>query len=101
MAARASLRVTERAEAEIRAAAEWWRANRPAAPDVLVEDLTEAFTLVQAQPRIGGLARNAKLSGVRRVYLARVRYHLYYRESGDAVEVLAFWHASRSLPRGV
>ena len=101
MAGRASVRVTHRAATEIRAAADWWRANRSAAPDALAEDLAEAFVLISAQPRIGALARNAKLAGVRRVFLSRIRYHLYYREVGNAVEVLAFWHSSRGSSAGL
>ena len=47
---------------------------------------------------------NPKTSEVRRIYLARIRYHLYYRvrESDGVVQVLALWHASRSgTPPGV
>ena len=39
---------------------------------------------------------NARLTGVRRVHLARVHYHLYYRVTAEpAIEVLALWHTSR------
>jgi plasmid stabilization system protein ParE len=53
--------------------------------------------LIALQPDIGARALNAKLSGVRRVHLSRVRYHLYYRSRLDhgTVEVLALWHTSR------
>lgn len=40
---------------------------------------------------------HSRLPGVRRLYLGRLQYHLYYvasRES-ETVEVLALWHASR------
>jgi plasmid stabilization system protein ParE len=95
--------VTFRAAAEIRAAAAWWRENRPAAPEALGEDLERAFTLLALQPQIGTPARNERLAGVRRVLLARVRYHLYYRviESPPRLEVLALWHASRGAGPGL
>jgi hypothetical protein len=32
---------------------------------------------------------------MRRVILPRIRYYLYYRVAGDALEVMAFWHVSR------
>jgi len=32
---------------------------------------------------------------LRRLYLSRVRYHIYYRLEPGKVLVLAFWHASR------
>jgi plasmid stabilization system protein ParE len=40
-------------------------------------------------------ALDADLQGVRRVPLARIQYHLYYRATSLAVEVLAFWHEKR------
>jgi len=34
---------------------------------------------------------------VRRVYLRRIRFYVYFQisEDGSAVDVLAFWHGSR------
>lgn len=94
------LRVTRRAAAEIQDAAEWWYRNRPAAPDAVAEELERAFALITAQPNVGAIARNPRLAGVRRVHLARIRYHLYYRVSRAQVEVLALWHTSRgSAPK--
>ena len=78
-------------------AAEWWAANRPKAPDAFAVELERAFQLLSSQPLIGSRARNVKLSGVRRLHLPRVHYHLYYRVTSnpDAVKVLALWHTSR------
>jgi plasmid stabilization system protein ParE len=47
-------------------------------------------------------ATNERLRGVRRVLLPRVGHFLFYRVAPrkQAVEILAFWHASRgSRPR--
>ena len=87
--------VTSRAAAEIEEAAIWWDRNRPAAPGAIREDLSRAFSLLAAQPRVGAVARNTRLKGVRRVHLSRVRHHVYYRVTAAAVEVVAFWHSSR------
>jgi len=95
------VRLTRRAAAEIREAAAWWAANRPAAPDAVQEELRRAFALISTQPRVGASARNAALRGVRRVHLSRVRYHLYYRVNSGRVEVLALWHSSRGRAPGV
>ena len=78
-------------------AAEWWTANRPKAPGAFAEELERAFQLIASHPAIGARAQNAKLSGVRRIHLARVRYHLYYRvvTNPPAIQVLALWHTSR------
>ena len=89
--------VSAGAAGQIREAEAWWRANRHKAPNAIREELERASALVAAQPDIGSRARNVKLAGVRRILLARIRYHLYYRvsEAPHQIEVLGFWHASR------
>lgn len=89
--------VSDVAMAQILTAEQWWRLNRPKAPDAITEELERASSLITAQPGVGATARDRALAGVRRLHLARVRYDLYYRvnEDLDRVEVLAFWHASR------
>ena len=91
------IKVTRRAAREITEACEWWDANRPAAPEALRQEITRAFRLIALQPGVGAQALNAKLSGVRRIHLSRVHFHLYYRVRSDpaAVEILALWHTSR------
>ena len=49
-----------------------------------------AFSLEPVFPR------RSRVRGTRRAILPRIRYYLYYRVSGGALEVLAFWHMSRS-----
>jgi plasmid stabilization system protein ParE len=95
--ARYLVKPTPRAAAEIRRASAWWRANRPAAPLALADDLERAFELVTAQPGIGARARNAKKESVRRLLLSRTGYYLYYQVNGGAgrIEILALWHARR------
>ena len=89
--------VTASAAAAIREAKEWWAQNRLSSATPLADDLEHAFDLIAAHPAIGARATNVRLSGVRRVHISRIRYHLYYRVSpaGDKIEVLAFWHTSR------
>lgn len=91
------IEVSDLAKAQIRAAEEWWRRHRPAAPSAIREELERASWLMAVQPGVGALARNVSLPGVRRLHLARIRYDLYYRvvADPDRVEVLAFWHSSR------
>jgi hypothetical protein len=73
-----SVVITRRAAQEIETAGAWWRANRPAAPDLFSTELTHALQLVAARPEIGARATNSRLRGVRRVLLSRIRYHLYF-----------------------
>ena len=91
------IEVSDLAKAQIRAAEQWWRLNRPKAPNAIREELERASLLISVQPEIGARARNVVLPGVRRLHLARVRYYVYYRVVTDPeqVEILAFWHASR------
>ena len=75
----------------------------PAAPNAVSHELRRAFRLLRAQPAIGSRARNVGLESVRRVLLAQVHRHLYYRvnQDQDEIEVLAFWNAqsgSEPLP---
>jgi len=94
------LTIFGRAKRHIREALDWWDANRAGAPTALRDDLRNALELIRAQPGAGASASNASLPGLRRIHLARVRYHLYYRLSpdGEAVEVIDLWHASRGEP---
>ena len=89
------IEITDDAQAQISAAAAWWAQHRPAAPGAIHEELDWVLDLLRVQPDIGTLARRATLSGVRRVTLSRIRYYVYYRVVGDALQVLAFWHTSR------
>lgn len=64
-------------------------------PDAFVSDLENVLKLIAFHPGIGARATNAKLENVRRVHLARVHYHLYYRVTLEpAIEVLALWHTA-------
>ena len=89
------IEITEKAQTQISVASAWWAENRPLAPGAIREELDRILGLLRVQPEIGTIARRATLSGVRRVTLSRIRYYLYYRVAGDALQVLAFWHTSR------
>jgi plasmid stabilization system protein ParE len=83
--------LTRRAARQVEAAALWWKANRPAAPNALRDDLAGG------QPACGAPTVSRRSSGVRRVHLARIGYHVYYRVAPRLrqVQILAFWHARR------
>ena len=91
------IEITDKAQGQIAVAMSWWAENRPAAPDAIREELDSILGLLCVQPEIGTRARRAALSGVRRVTLSRIRYYVYYRVAGDALQVLAVWHTSRDL----
>ena len=89
------VRVVASASLQIQEASDWWSANRDSAPLAFRDDLQQAFELISQQPRIGASATNVSLRGVRRVYLDRIRYFLYYRARPNQIEVLALWHSNR------
>ena len=91
------VQVTKLAAQHIRQAETWWREHRLSAPNAVREELEQAFAVISVQPRIGARAGNVRLRNVRRIYLARIRYDLYYHllESPAVVEIVALWHSRR------
>jgi plasmid stabilization system protein ParE len=81
----------------------WWWRNRTAAPNAVTDELTRIFRLLINQPRIGPVALEIELPGVRRILLSRIGHYLYYRvlESEGVVQVLAIWSASRGEPPSI
>ena len=88
-------RIKPRAQRDIERAAEWWAENRPAAPGAIRKDLEAALALLVEEPSIGTKIETARSDLVRRLYLTRVRYFIYYRVRGKFLDVVAFWHSSR------
>jgi hypothetical protein len=52
--------ISDLARAQIRAAQDWWRANRPKAPNAIREELERASLLISVQPEIGARARQPR-----------------------------------------
>ncbi|MGO8754334.1 MAG: type II toxin-antitoxin system RelE/ParE family toxin [Gallionellaceae bacterium] len=87
--------IKPRAQREIERAAEWWFENRPSAPAAVRKDLEAALALLVEEPGIGTKVETTRSDTVRRLYLARVQYFVYYRVRRKFLEVVAFWHESR------
>lgn len=90
------IEIADDAREQIAEAAMWWAKNRPSVPDAIREELDRVLVLLAVQPEIGTRARRPRLYRVRRVLLSRIDYYLYYRVAGTKLQILAFWHASRS-----
>ena len=92
-----TLRISPRAARQIEVAADWWYENRPAASALFSTELERGFLAISAFPRAGGKVAHSRISGLRRILLSAVQYHLYYTisEEEQAVEVLELWHTSR------
>lgn len=75
----------------------WWRRNRPAAPDLFLDELNATKRLLSSVPRTGALYARSPVRGVRRLLIGRSKYHLYWEidETAHAVWIQAIWHAER------
>lgn len=89
------VKIKPRAQREIERAAEWWAINRLAAPGAVRMDVEAALALLAEEPGIGTKVETPRSEVVRRLYLPRVRYFVYYRVRGMFLEVVAFWHSRR------
>ena len=90
-----SVTTTPEADAQIRRIDDWWRENRPAAPNLFFDELTSAFDLIAHAPNLGRLYRRSPIVGTRRILLRGSRHHVYYVASERAVRILAVWHGER------
>jgi len=95
------LLISSRARREIAEAQEWWKVHRTKAPEALEDELRETFELLLQTPQIGILVPTRTQEFMRRIFLPRTRYYVYYRNTAPGIEILALWHASRRSPRGL
>ena len=96
------VRIALRAPSQIDEVTAWWRANRPAAANLVADELEAAVDRLASAPFSGTVYRRVEFRSVRRALLPRIRYHAYYDvdEAKQLVRIVAFWHASRrSGPR--
>jgi len=64
-------------------------------PGAIRKDVEAALALLVEEPGIGTKVETKRPDIVRRLYLTRVQYFIYYRVRGKFLDVVAFWHASR------
>ena len=76
---------------------EWWRENRPKAPDLFARELEAAFARIAATPMIVAVFLETKGRTIRRLLLPRTSHHVFFEvnEQHQNVHVLAVWHAAR------
>ncbi|MBL9021941.1 MAG: type II toxin-antitoxin system RelE/ParE family toxin [Myxococcales bacterium] len=91
-----SYRFSRRAALEIERTERWWRKNRPAAPDALVDEIAVAIDQVLSEPESGSPwgARQGKM--VRRVLMPKTQRFLYYVFEDSTILVLSVRSAKRA-----
>lgn len=67
----------------------------PRGPGAVATDFAQAVAIVAHHPGLGAEYAGSRTPGVRRLFLNRVGYFLYYKADDGVLTVLAFWHASR------
>ena len=72
------VKISARAASQIRRAAGWWQLNRPDAPGAISRDVGESLALLAEHPGIGSKYTGARVADVRRIYLGRTGYFVYY-----------------------
>jgi hypothetical protein len=82
---------------QIRAVHEWWQIHRPAAPELLREELAATLAIVRSSPNAAKAYPFSPIPDLRRALMPRTRYHLYFtfHEQRALIFVHALWHASR------
>jgi plasmid stabilization system protein ParE len=73
----------------------WWRANRPAAPDLFAQELSEAVEQLSEHPESG--QRYADYEGVRQLLLLKSRCYVYYEvdRAAEVVTIVSVWSTLR------
>jgi plasmid stabilization system protein ParE len=87
--------VSPEAEAQIKTIDRWWRENRSAAPDLFIQELSDAVAMLETMPLAGHRVRHPEVKGLRRILLRATRYHLYYLTDQETTFVLALWSSVR------
>lgn len=88
-------RLQREAAADIEHADERWRAGRPAAPELFLDELGSALAQICAMPASGTMYGSDAGELVRRVLCPKTRYHVYYRVDDEGPIVLAVWSTLR------
>ena len=90
------IRVSSRAQREADRHDAWWRANRPAAPNLLIHELLNVLDLLEKNPSLGVPYDAKHFEGpVRRVLMKKTERHVYYGHLGNELIILAVWGARR------
>jgi plasmid stabilization system protein ParE len=85
------------AEEQLREFVEWWSANRPAAPTLVLEEFERCVTLLESSPDLGPRFHRSSVPGVRRIVMRRTKHLVYYLHDAEneVVYIIAIWGAPK------
>jgi toxin ParE1/3/4 len=90
-----AVRLHPDAEAELRAAAEWYEVRSPGLGFDLVAHVSAAIDAVVEQPSVGTPVRKAERGGLRRALVDRFPYGIIYLVRENEIVIVAVAHLSR------
>ena len=91
------VRFTPRARRAALAMADWWRENRPLAPDLFDRELEAARGRLEQQPELPPIYETVRGRVIRRVLLPKTEGHVYYSvdHATESVVVHIVWGARK------
>ncbi len=91
------VQVTAEARRQLLEIDEWWTANRPEAPDLILREFSRALALLAVTPTAGKVYVAQTSAEFRRLLLRRSGFHVYYVVDAAARVVLiaAIWNGAR------
>jgi hypothetical protein len=94
------IRFTPEARQRARAAAVWWRANRPATRYLFDQELAEIQEKVLATPTLGIVYTTVRGMEICRILMRKTGQHFYFSVDKDAGNILVhmIWGARRGRP---
>ena len=89
--------LVEEAEQQLREVVSWWRANRSAAPDLVIDEFERCVTLIESSPDAGVGFHRTEVPGVRRLVMKRTKHFIYYLhdERNAVAYIIAIWGAPK------
>jgi ParE toxin of type II toxin-antitoxin system, parDE len=88
-------RYTPRFKRELRERDKWWRENRPAAPNLFIEELIAAIEQAVTAPLSAKRYFDASDDNVRYIPMSKTQCGLYYTVFEGDVVLLAVWGGRR------
>jgi len=89
------VRLTDIAEGHAERIDAWWRKNRPAAPELFMQELGAVIVLLGTAPETGEKYRSVGDRVVRRALLERTRQWAFHHIDDGVVTVIAIWGVQR------